>query len=237
MSRTRKALPAVLAARPSRRHAGPRLEELPITRHTLEVVRTARYHVLGELGPGTRELEFALHGYGQLAQAFLAALRARSHRERVLVAPEGLSRYYLRRGTGEVGASWMTKEERALEIADTLRYLDRLAETFDARAGTRTLLGFSQGAATAARWAVLGRTLFARVLLWGCPLPPDLELLAHRARVLALRWVFVLGEHDTTIERAAVARDVGRLRELGASVEEHTFDGGHELDAGLLGRL
>lgn len=208
-----------------------------IQRFTLEVPRTARVFFSGGESEPVREAWFLLHGYGQLAEPFLASLTALEQPARLLVAPEALSRFYLRRGTGEVGASWMTKEERALEIADTLRYLDRLAETFDARAGTRTLLGFSQGAATAARWAVLGRTLFARVLLWGCPLPPDLELLAHRARVLALRWVFVLGEHDTTIERAAVARDVGRLRELGASVEEHTFDGGHELDAGLLGRL
>ena len=213
------------------------MEELPITRHTLEVARTARYHRLGEPGPDTRELEFALHGYGQLAGAFLAGLRVRARPGRVLVAPEGLSRYYLRRGTGEVGASWMTREERALEIGDTLRYLDRLAETLDARGRTLTLLGFSQGAAAAARWAVLGRTSFARVLLWGCPLPPDLDLDANRARVLALRWVFVLGERDTTIERAAVARDAGRLRALGAAVEEHAFAGGHELDAGLLGRL
>jgi predicted esterase len=214
-----------------------RLDEPPITRHTLAVTRTARYHVLGAPGADTRELEFALHGYGQLALAFLASLRPRARPGRVLIAPEGLSRYYLRRGTGEVGASWMTKEERAFEIADTLAYLDRLAETFDTRGRTLSLLGFSQGAAAAARWAVLGRTAFARVVLWGCPLPPDLELSAHSARARALRWTFVLGARDTTIDRAAVARDAERLRALGAAVDEHAFAGGHELDAELLAAL
>lgn len=213
------------------------MDGLPITRHTLEVPRTARYHVLGTRGPATRGLEFVLHGYGQLAAAFLASVAVRGGPERVLVAPEGLSRYYLRRGTGEVGASWMTREERALEITDTLRYLERVAEAVGAAGLERTLLGFSQGAAAAARWAVLGHTPFARVVLWGCPLPPDLELEAHAERVRALQWVFVAGDSDATAEPAALERDRVRLDALGAAVERHTFAGGHVLEPGLLARV
>jgi len=213
------------------------MDQLPITRHLLEVPRTARYHLLGVPGPATRELEFVLHGYGQLAHAFLAGLRARARPERVLVAPEGLSRHYLRRGTGEVGASWMTKEERALEIQDMLRYLEAVAAELGPHGRTLTLLGFSQGAAAAARWALLGRTSFERVILWGCPLPPDLVLEDAPARVRALRFDFVLGERDTTVERAAVERDVARLAALGARVELHLFAGGHELEPQLLARL
>lgn len=213
------------------------MDGLPITRHTLEVPRTARYHVLGTRGPATRCLEFVLHGYGQLAGPFLASVAVRGGPERVLVAPEGLSRYYLRRGTGEVGASWMTKEERALEIADTLRYLDRVAGAVGAQGLELRLLGFSQGAAAAARWAVLGETRFARVVLWGCPLPPDLVLEAHAARVRALTWVFVAGDADTTAEPAALERDAARLGALGASVERQAFAGGHELEPELLARV
>lgn len=229
MSRGRKPLPSRWPAL-ARAVILWRVEPLPITHHALEVVRTARYHVLGTPGPDTRELEFALHGYGQLARLFLEGLRPRARPGRVLVAPEGLSRYYLRRGTGEVGASWMTKEERATEIGDTLRYLDRLAGEFAALACARSLLGFSQGAAAAARWAVLGATEFTRVVLWGCPLPPDLALETHSARVRALHWTFAVGSGDTTVDPSAVARDVARVRALGAVVEHHVFAGGHELD-------
>lgn len=213
------------------------MDGLPITRHTLEVPRTARYHVLGARGPATRRIEFVLHGYGQLAAPFLASVAVRGGPERLLVAPEGLSRYYLRRGTGEVGASWMTREERALEIRDTLRYLDRVAQAVAAEGLELGLLGFSQGAAAAARWAVLGETRLARVVLWGCPLPPDLELEAHAARVRACAWVFVAGRSDATAEPAALERDLARLRALGAEVEHHAFEGGHELEPGLLARV
>jgi predicted esterase len=213
------------------------VDELPLTQHTLEVPRTARYHVLGSPGADTRAVEFALHGYGQLARAFLAGLATRARPGRVLIAPEGLSRFYLRRGTGEVGASWMTKEERGSEIVDTLRYLDRLAAAFETGGRTLSLLGFSQGAAAAARWAVLGTTRFARVTLWGCPLPHDLALEDHVERVRALRWIFAVGARDTTIDRSAVERDVLRVRSLGAEVVLHGFEGGHELDPELLARL
>ena len=66
-------------------------------------------------------------------------------------------------------------------------------------------------------------------------LPVVLE--AARERVRGLRWSFVLGDQDETIERAAVERDVARLQALGAEVEFHVFAGGHELEPGLLARL
>src|ERR1051325_10016453 len=48
------------------------------------------------------------------------------HGRRRLVAPEGLSRFYLSERATErrVGASWMTREDRLAEIADYLGYLD-----------------------------------------------------------------------------------------------------------------
>ena len=206
-------------------------------RHTIEVPRTARYHL--QAGAGTvLETWFVLHGYGQLAEPFLASLAPMVRPGRLLVAPEGLSRYYLRRGTGTVGASWMTREERAHEIHDMLRYLDLLWDALRPRFGTRptslTAFGFSQGGAAAARWAVLGRAPVERFVSWGCPLPLDLDLGAHTERVRALRWTFALGDEDTSIDRAAHAAGLERLRALGVQPRELRFRGGHELEPGLL---
>src|SRR5262245_56947888 len=133
--------------------------------HTIEVPRTARYHLRAEGGGPAGEVWFLLHGYGQLASAFLEAAGALARPGRLLVAPEGLSRFYLRRGAGAVGASWMTREERASEIRDTLRFLDLLSERVrETAAPTARLcvLGFSQGGAAAARWAVLGAAPISR---------------------------------------------------------------------------
>ena len=210
-----------------------------ITRHTLEVPRTARYHVLGGGGADVREAWFVLHGYGQLAGSFLASLASLARPGRLLVAPEALSRFYQRRGTGEVGASWMTREERADEIRDTVRYLDLLWERVRAEHGLVGLraLGFSQGGAAAARWAVLGAAPVSEVLSWGCPLPPDLDLAAHGARVRHLRWTFVLGDADTAIDRAAWTQGLERLRALGVEPAVLRFVGGHEFESATLAEI
>lgn len=211
-------------------------------RHTIEVPRTARFQVLGSGGTRCTETWFLLHGYGQLAEDFVASLTALARAERLLVAPEALSRFYLRRGTGEVGASWMTRAERADEIRDTVRYLDlvwervRAAHALPDEVGLRAF-GFSQGGAAAARWAVLGRAPVSSVTLWGCPLPPDLDLTLHAERARRLRWTFVLGDADTAIDRNAWEAGIARLRATGIDPECQRFDGAHELESELLAAL
>src|SRR5207237_10690301 len=101
---------------------------------------------------------------------------------RHLVAPEGLSRFYVGEGATErrVGASWMTREDRLAEIEDYVRYLDAVYDDvfgrLDRARVTVHALGFSQGAATVSRWTAMGTSRIDRVLLWGGELPPDLEL-------------------------------------------------------------
>jgi predicted esterase len=211
-------------------------------RRTLEVPRTARYHVLAGEQAGARSPWFLLHGYAQLARPFLDSARALARPERVLVAPEALSRLYLRRGTGSVGASWMTREERADEIRDTLRYLDLLwqrvrdDEGLDASSGL-TALGFSQGGAAAARWAVLGSAPVTHLISWGCQLPQDLDLDAHTERVRRLRWTFVFGDADQAIDRGEWDQGIRRLQAAGVEPEIRRFAGGHALEERLLAEL
>src|SRR5213595_2848351 len=88
----------------------------------------------------------------QLAARFLEKLRVLDDGHRYLVAPEGLSRFYLSESPTErrVGASWMTREDRLAEIEDYVRYLDAVyADVFgflDRALVTAHALGFSQGA-------------------------------------------------------------------------------------------
>src|SRR5947207_6796891 len=126
--------------------------------HHLSVSRTARYFTLGEGAAAVAEGWFAGHGYGQLAARVLEKLRVLDDGTRYLVAPEGLSRFYLSESPTErrVGASWMTREDRIAEIADYVQYLDAVyQEVFgllDRSLVTMHVLGFSEGEDTASRW-------------------------------------------------------------------------------------
>jgi len=68
----------------------------------LRVERTARYYRLGG-GGGVRQLWVACHGYRQLAGHFLRRFEALDDPSRLIVAPEGLSRFYLDDGTRRHG--------------------------------------------------------------------------------------------------------------------------------------
>ncbi len=123
--------------------------------------RTARFMTLGQADATTREVWVVFHGYGQLVRYFIRHFRPIDDSSRFILAPEGLSRFYL--GDGEfqrVGATWMTKESRLDEIDDQRRFLNQLfaQETrhVDWRKTKLVLFGFSQGVATAWRWLLQG---------------------------------------------------------------------------------
>jgi len=125
--------------------------------HTFNTPRTARYFTIGSLEKAG-EMWIVCHGYGQLASRFLERFRPIADDQRCVVAPEGLSRFYLSESAAErrVGASWMTKEDRLHEIDDYVRYLDALHDHVATGKDKVIALGFSQGSATACRWVVLG---------------------------------------------------------------------------------
>ena len=99
------------------------------------------------------------------------------------------------------------------------------------------VLGFSQGAATASRWALLGDTAVDRLVLWGGAPAHDLDLSAHAERLRALDLTLVIGTDDpyVTEERRAAARR--RLDRHDLPVTERTFEGGHRLDDAVLGEI
>lgn len=212
--------------------------------HHLEVTRTARYALLGD--PARADtLWFVIHGHGQLAAIFIRHFEALDDGTRCIVAPEALNRFYAEptswRGAGQarVGATWMTREDREAEMADYIRYLDRLHRHIGAEAGRDlplTVLGFSQGVATAARWICRGAARPQRVILWAGPLPPELDAEAV-APLRAARLYRVLGDQDDMATPDAVAAEHERERALGLEPEHIVFAGGHKMDRSVLARL
>lgn len=208
--------------------------------HALAVDRTAHVVVMGA-ADAPRAL-VALHGYGQRAELFARHLAPHAGAERRVVVPEALSRFYLETPTPDVvqrgpvrrvGASWMTREHRDAEIADTLAYLARAAAAFVPAGAAVDGLGFSQGVATLCRWAVRGAVPLGRLVLWGGLVPDDVLAEAEAVRRLP-PVALVVGDADAYLTPDAVAAHAARLAGLGVSVTPHSFAGGHRMDAATL---
>ncbi len=206
--------------------------------HHLDVRRTARYVTLGPTDSSVA-LVFAFHGYGQLAATFATALAPIDDGARTIVVPEGLSRHYRDATSGEVGASWMTREDREHEIGDYVAYLDAV---FDAESGVTDsqpmdIIGFSQGSATAWRWIAAGRVRPRRLIAWGGEIPPDLDWAAMGDRIRTVEVTLVAGTTDQYATPDRMARDAATLDAQAVRHSTITFDGGHRLDARVLGEL
>ena len=219
--------------------------------HHLTVTRTARYFSVGGEGDGgeaIRDLWIVCHGYGQLAARFLEPFESLATPWRRIVAPEGLSRFYLDRSRvgvntqAGVGATWMTREDREHEIADQISYLDALLDRLQPDALTSSvrlrLLGFSQGVATVMRWLVRGRRPRAdEVILWAGSVPADVDLSLLANRLAGARVVFAVGTRDELAPWAAADVEAGRFTAAGIQARLVTFDGSHRLDNATLAAI
>lgn len=211
--------------------------------HLVVTTRHARYLTLGPTGETARELWLVCHGYGQLASFFIRHFGAVDDGTRRVVAPEALSRFCLarpRRGgrTDErIGATWMTREMREVEIDDYVRYLDAVAVRERAAVPPGTplvVLGFSQGAATVARWLARGGGPASHLILWGAGVPPDVDAAAAASAGAWRRLTLVAGRSDEFVSEDTVAAQGAALRQRGVPFELVRYDGGHRLDPGTL---
>lgn len=212
-----------------------------MTEHSLAIARRARYYQAGELRADTRRIWFVLHGYGQLAAYFLRHFLplTEADPDLVVIAPEGLSRFYLSGNGGRVGASWMTREDRLSEIEDYVAYLNQLAAPVLAAAPAAriTVLGFSQGAATVSRW--LSRAPFrpAQLILWAGAFPEDLDFGVATRLLRGLPVTLVVGDQDEFISAEQVQAQRAFLRRLGVEPVLLSFAGRHTLNADVLRQL
>ncbi len=208
--------------------------------HRLIVPRSVRYLTSGSLRETIDEVWFLCHGYGQLAEEFLNLASTLNGERRLLVAPEGMSRFY-KDDYKSVGASWMTREDRDFEIRDYVSLFDlvcqQIFETVDQDKVRLGLVGFSQGVATAVRWALHGQARVERLVLWGASLPPELNHGKSLNRMRTMDLTLVRGRYDKLFPKNVYDEDCNHLREHGVSFSELTFEGGHRIDNETMQRL
>jgi predicted esterase len=197
----------------------------------------ARYYQLGQIKDAT-EVWYVLHGYGQLAQYFIQKFKPLSEKGICVIAPEGLSRFYLQGNQGRVGATWMTRENRQMDIDNYINYLDAILKIENSPSHfPTTLFGFSQGAATVVRWAMNGNVNFDRLILWAGLFPPDMDFEKGAELLKGKKIIEVLGKQDQFITKARVEEMMQLNQKLKINPTIIEFEGKHEIDERVLGEI
>lgn len=203
----------------------------------ISVKRSLRYFQTGEYQP-EGDVLIALHGYSQHPRFFLQKFKSLATDGKLFIAPEGLHRFYVQGHSGRVGASWMTKEDRLVDIEDNHRYLDQLMDEVVPRdAGRKILMGFSQGCATAVRYFCSTQHSFDRLVLWAGSFPPDLPLPENLDRLNQIGIDLVVGDEDEFIHSDHILELKGLFDQAGLEYRLHSFHGKHELNVPLLADL
>jgi predicted esterase len=205
----------------------------------------ARYYKSGTVDASTKQVWIVLHGYGQLAQYFIRKFEKLNEQNICVIAPEGLSRFYLSeltdqgRKDNKVGATWMTRENRQMDIENYLTYLNTVSETELAAFPNVpvTLLGFSQGCATVCRWASQGKINFEKLILWAGLFPPDMDFHAGHDVLATKKTYMVAGEMDPYVTTERITEFDGLAARLGIQPEKIIFPGKHEIREEIFSRL
>jgi predicted esterase len=197
-----------------------------VIEHTIQTTTHGRYLVAAS-APSS-PLIVGFHGYAESADTQMTRLQAIHGLDAwTAISVQGMHRFYERR-TDTVVASWMTRQDRELAIADNVAYVAAIidAESNAHQAATGVVYaGFSQGVAMAFRAAVTSARPVLGLIAAGGDVPPEIDrsALGRVGHVLLCR-----GAEDKWYTEATFEHDQARLRDAGVKVTAHAFDGGHE---------
>jgi len=201
---------------------------------SIPVQKTARYFSLEPKSPEqVKSVVYVLHGYAQAAAEFLTQFESVSGEAVAIIAPEGLHRFYARGGAGNVVASWMTKEDRENDIRDYVSFFNEMRRNCIAKYPNlekETVLGFSQGGATAARWVSSGNFNPDRLILWCAFFPPDVKIQSDEKVALTV----VTASNDRFIYNDEAASQLKLMRATHPTLLHVHFEGEHEIHTATL---
>jgi len=207
--------------------------------YTFQVSKSTQVYTKGTLSKSTKQIWLLLHGYGQLAEEFLEKFNTLNDEETFLIAPEALSKFYIKGGKDKIGASWMTRHHRSEEIEDYVHYLDQVITHYIPKGSPIELhiLGFSQGASTASHWLEKSSIKQPKsVTFWAGNLSPGFQKSLHEGRYSDINFHFVNGRQDRFIPNDVIDT-ANQLAKGKPNISLNTFDGGHEINEALLMQL
>ena len=132
----------------------------------------------------------------------------------------------------------MTREDRLHEIDDYVAYLESIQQEifkeFSPQSVHITVLGFSQGTATASRWVNRSKLRCDRLILWGGFFANGILELVEKERLPPQDTHFVYGNKDEYLNQLNPAEYIEKLKAEMPFMHIKEYNGGHTIDQKVL---
>lgn len=161
---------------------------------------TNSYSTLNTLTTDTQNIWIACHGIGFLSKYFIRYFEHLDPKANYIIAPQAPSKYYQTKAYKYVGASWLTKVDKAIEIENILNYLDSIVRHENLPKDKKIILfGFSQGVSVVTRWLAKRQLRCDHLVLHSGSIPTELQA-SHFKPYPDLKTTIIYGSEDDYLE-------------------------------------
>ena len=198
------------------------------------------YLTKNELTPKTKNVWLIFHGIGYLSRYFVKYFEGLDMEENYLIVPQAPSKYYLKNEYKYVGASWLTKENTAMEVKNVLNYIDAVLEAEHIPEKVNFMVfGFSQGVSIGTRWLAGKKVRCKLLVLYAGGIPneltaSDFDFLDYDSTEVKI----IYGDQDEFLTPERLKGEKVKIDELfQGQAEIITFKGGHEVKPKIIAKL
>tara|TARA_R110002020_G_scaffold214542_7_gene421601 strand:+ start:161 stop:808 length:648 start_codon:yes stop_codon:yes gene_type:complete len=200
------------------------------------------YSTLNSVGSKTKNIWLVCHGLGYLSKFFINYFKVLDAEENFIVAPQAPSKYYQDKAFKYVGASWLTKENTALETDNVLNYMDAVYDKevkphLNSKINL-VLFGYSQGVSIISRWAARRKINCDKLIFHSGSIPQELKKEDFDFLNSNCNVYYLYGTRDKYINDERIALESKKGLDLfDSSIKFMPFDGIHEVNTSLIKEL
>lgn len=158
--------------------------------------------------------------------------------ENYILAPQAPSKYYLKNEYKHVGASWLTKENTAIETENLFNYLDAVLENENLPDCEIIVFGFSQGVSISLRYLTYSKLQCSKLIIYAGGIPKELNKTDFSYFENKTEIVSIIGDHDEYLTPKRLEEENRKLNSLfGNNIRHINFKGAHEVKKEIINQL
>lgn len=209
---------------------------------TVSYKHTNTYTTSNKLTQKTKNVWFALHGMAYLSKYFIKHFQGLNKEENYIIAPQAPSKYYQDKRFKYIGANWLTREQKKIELENIYHYLDQIWEIefqkWQQQDINLILMGYSQGVSIITRWASSREIDCNHLLIHSGAIPQELKRLDFNYLSPTCTVTYLYGDKDEYINKARITEQQLKGTALfGNRLQVKVFDGIHEVNTPFLEKL